>query len=58
MVRNPNYQLLHEIEVRRQTEDALKNSEALYASLVENVPLFILRKDLEGRFTFAQSGVL
>ena len=32
---------------------ALRESEALYASLVENLPLYVLRKDLEGRFTFA-----
>jgi len=31
---------------------ALRESEALYASLVENLPLYVLRKDLEGRFTF------
>ena len=33
-------------------EEALKNSEALYHSLVDTLPLCIFRKDLEGRFTF------
>jgi PAS domain S-box-containing protein len=31
----------------------LRDSEALYHSLVENLPLNIFRKDREGRFTFA-----
>ena len=30
----------------------VKNSHALYSSLVENLPVHVLRKDLEGRFTF------
>jgi PAS domain S-box-containing protein len=34
------------------SERALRNSEALYHSLVDNLPLYVLRKDLEGRFTF------
>ncbi|HVK04054.1 MAG TPA: response regulator [Armatimonadaceae bacterium] len=52
---------------RRRTDDALRasveesqrllaglrDSEALYHSLVENLPLNIFRKDAEGRFTFA-----
>jgi PAS domain S-box-containing protein len=33
-------------------EAALRDSEALYHSLVESLPQNILRKDLEGRFTF------
>src|SRR5690606_5340034 len=32
---------------------ALEDSEALYHSLVESLPLNIFRKDLEGHFTFA-----
>ena len=32
---------------------ALRDSEALYASLVDNLPVCVLRKDLQGRFTFA-----
>ncbi len=37
----------------RRAEKALQDSEALHHSLVENLPQNILRKDLEGRFTFA-----
>src|SRR5262249_16744848 len=40
------------IESRRAAE-ALKDSEALYHSLVESLPLNLLRKDRQGRFTFA-----
>jgi two-component system sensor kinase FixL len=39
----------------RQIEQALRESQALYSSLVENLPLNVLRKDLEGRFTFGNS---
>jgi diguanylate cyclase (GGDEF)-like protein/PAS domain S-box-containing protein len=42
-----------EITRRKQMEEALRNSEALYHSLVENLPQNILRKDTHGRFTFA-----
>ena len=38
---------------RRKAEEALRESEALYHSLVESLPCFVLCKDLEGRFTFA-----
>jgi PAS domain S-box-containing protein len=38
---------------RRKAEEALRASEALYHSLVETLPLGVWRKDLEGRFTFA-----
>jgi len=34
------------------SQDELRASKALYQSLVEHVPLLILRKDKEGRFTF------
>jgi sigma-B regulation protein RsbU (phosphoserine phosphatase) len=42
----------HEEELTRAEED-LRNSEALYHSLVETLPVCIFRKDLSGRFTFA-----
>jgi PAS domain S-box-containing protein len=50
--------LAHEVQgwqefERRKAEEALRESEALYHSLVENLPCLVLRKDLEGRFTFA-----
>jgi PAS domain S-box-containing protein len=38
---------------RRKAEEALRESEALYHSLVECLPCNVFRKDLEGRFTFA-----
>ena len=41
-----------ELSVRRRVEDALRKSEGFYHSLVESLPQSILRKDLEGRFTF------
>ena len=31
----------------------INDSQALYSSLVENLPVHVLRKDLDGRFTFA-----
>ena len=44
---------VEDITQRRQTEENLRNSETLYHSLVETLPQNIFRKDLEGRFTFA-----
>jgi PAS domain S-box-containing protein len=38
---------------RRKAEEALRESEVLYHSLVESLPCAVCRKDLEGRFTFA-----
>lgn len=38
---------------RRQTELALRNTQALYSSLVESLPLNVFRKDLDGKFLFA-----
>jgi two-component system sensor histidine kinase/response regulator len=45
--------LQREIEGRQAAELALRNSEALYHSLVESLPINIFRKDQPGRFTFA-----
>ena len=42
-----------DITKRRQAEENLRHSEALYHSLVETLPQNILRKDPQGRFTFA-----
>jgi sigma-B regulation protein RsbU (phosphoserine phosphatase) len=44
---------VEEITQRRQAEENLRNSENLYHSLVETLPQNIFRKDLKGRFTFA-----
>jgi PAS domain S-box-containing protein len=41
-----------EIGAQKRIENALRNSEALYQSLVENIPQCILRKDRAGRFVF------
>lgn len=38
---------------RKRVERALRDSEAFYQSLVENLPQFIYRKDAQSRFTFA-----
>ncbi len=38
---------------RHRSELALRDSEALYHSLVETLPLNVFRKDRQGRFTFA-----
>lgn len=42
-----------ERSARQRTELSLLDSEALYHSLVENLPVCVLRKDLAGQFTFA-----
>ncbi len=44
---------VEDITQRRQAEQNLRDSEALYHSLVETLPQHIFRKDREGRFTFA-----
>src|SRR5882672_6401779 len=45
---------VHKSEQHRMAaEEALKHSQAFYHSLVENLPQNIFRKDLDGRFTFA-----
>ena len=44
---------VEDITQRRQAEENLRNSETLYHSLVETLPQNIFRKDLHGRFTFA-----
>ena len=45
--------LLEDNTDRERAETALRDSGALYTSLVENLPQYIIRKDLEGRMTFA-----
>ena len=37
---------------RKQAEKKLKDSEGIYQSLVESLPQNVMRKDLNGRFTF------
>ncbi len=58
-VRNVDGKLLYyegtveDITQQRQTEEALRYSESLYHSLVETMPQCVFRRDLQGRFTFA-----
>jgi phosphoserine phosphatase RsbU/P len=58
-VRSPQGKVLYyegtveDITQRRQMEQELRNSESLYHSLVETMPQNVFRKDLQGRFTFA-----
>jgi PAS domain S-box-containing protein len=57
-LRNPGgavigtFGLSHDITTRKRAEEALRQSEALFHSLVESLPQNIFRKDLDGRFTF------
>jgi len=50
--------IAEDITERRRVEEALKDSEALYHSLVDHLPVNVSRKDTEGRFTFANRRVL
>jgi len=43
------------ITERTLLEEQLRDSEALYRSLVENIPQCVFRKDLQGRFTYANT---
>jgi two-component system, NtrC family, sensor kinase len=47
------YLVAHDVAHRKKTEDALRESELFYHSLVETLPQNIFRKDALGRFTFA-----
>ena len=42
-----------DVNEQKRTEEALRDSEALYHSLVESLPLSIFRKDADGRIRFA-----
>jgi PAS domain S-box-containing protein len=42
-----------DITVQKRSEQALRDSEAKYHSLIESLPLTVWIKDLEGHFTFA-----
>ena len=47
-----------DITERKQAEEALRETQSLYQSLVEVSPMSICRKDLAGRFTFANQRFL
>ena len=44
---------VEDITQQRQMKEALQRSESLYHSLVETMPQGVFRRDLQGRFTFA-----
>ncbi len=48
-----NEELEREVAERKRFEQTLRDTEALYHSLVESLPLNIFRKDLQGRLQFA-----
>ena len=58
-IRNARGRLLYyegtveDITARQEAQENLRNSEALYHSLVETLPQNIFRKDVDMRFTFA-----
>lgn len=47
--------VVRDISAGKEAEKRLRDSEALYHSLVDNLPLYVLRKDLRGRFTFVNN---
>ncbi|REJ86418.1 MAG: PAS domain S-box protein [Planctomycetota bacterium] len=49
--------ICRDISLRKRTDDALKHSEQLYHSLVDNLPIYLVRKDLDGRVTFANDNL-
>ena len=44
-----------DVTALKKAEQALRDSEALYHSLVEALPVSLFRKDLQGRFTFVNT---
>jgi PAS domain S-box-containing protein len=48
--------LNNELGERKRAEQSLRDTEALYHSLVDTLPISILRKDLRGRITYGNRG--
>ncbi len=38
---------------KKRTEAALRHTESLFHSLIQNLPIYVLRKDLDGKLTYA-----
>ena len=53
--RNARNALTHDITKRKLAEGAMKESQSLYHSLLEQLPVAIFRKDREGRYVLANS---
>lgn len=45
--------IVRDLTQHKLAETTLRDSQALYSSLVESLPVNVIRKDLEGRFVFA-----
>jgi len=52
-LRRAKERLEREVAERTRAEEVLQDSQSRYSSLVENLPVHVLRKDLDGKFTFA-----
>jgi two-component system, sensor histidine kinase and response regulator len=46
-------ELERSLAAERRVKEALRTSETFYEALVESLPQYIIRKDIQGRFTFA-----
>lgn len=55
MVRQVREDVRELAELSEELERRVAERTALYQSLVDNLPLYVLRKDLEGRFTFVNN---
>lgn len=50
--------IIRDVTEHKRAEENLRESQLLYHSLVESSPLSVCRKDMEGRFTFANQRFL